>query len=123
MKTKKQLEKIIKDAKEELWEREAAEKLKNNKKLVGQCFRYHNCYSCPKGPEDYWWTYKQIIHLRKDGDLVGFEFQIDSEKKASVEIDEWSHIDSWQPISRELFESEWQKLKDYISDTKERVCW
>ncbi len=49
-----------------------------NERLVGKCFVYRNCYSCPKTDADYWWLYIRIIRLDEDGDLYATEFQIDA---------------------------------------------
>lgn len=57
MKTKRQLERTIQAARNELWKRQAVEQERFAKKLVGKCYRYRNSYSCPQTEADYWWLY------------------------------------------------------------------
>lgn len=51
--------------KEQVDEREIAPK---RRALVGRCFRYRNCYSCPDKPSDYWWLWLRIVGV--DGGCV-----------------------------------------------------
>ena len=46
------------------------------KKKIGICYKYHNCYSCPEKPSDYWWIYIKIIGL-KDDEYITETFQED----------------------------------------------
>lgn len=56
------------------------------KSMVGTHWRYRNSYSCPKGPEDYWFVYRRIDSLNKSGEVTYSEFQCDKDGKVSLEI-------------------------------------
>jgi hypothetical protein len=113
----KELREIVGKACQEIDEIETAERIKENKALVGKCFRYHNCYSCPEKNTDYWWCYRQITGLDEYGDLLSWEFQIDKDGK--VEIDPSSYFgrqvdDGWQPITKAQFQKAWDKTREVV---------
>jgi hypothetical protein len=62
----------------ELRDLEAAENEKLGAALVGQCFRYRNCYSCP-GPDDYWFMYMKVTGIDAEGKCLVTSFQIDKD--------------------------------------------
>lgn len=92
----------------------------DDKKLIeskiGKCFKYHNCYSCPKTEKDYWWTYFKIIGVGEYEDEVECdEFEID--KNGQIEIKRvrmggiWMFRDSsYEPISVEEFNKATDKI-------------
>lgn len=45
------------------------------KKHVGTYLKYRNSYSCPQGPEDYWWVYGRVTDVSGYGDFVQFEME------------------------------------------------
>ena len=83
--TKTDLEAAIRQARNELDALEAAERLRGNEALVGRCFSYRNCYSCPEGPDDYWTMYARVEGLDEYGCLVLLLFQTDKDGRFSVE--------------------------------------
>lgn len=45
-------------------------------KRIGSCYKYRNCYSCPKIDDDYWWVYYKIVGIDpNDKQLVVESFQ------------------------------------------------
>lgn len=64
---------------------EAADLREQASKLVGKCFRYRNCYSCPKSDADYWWVYQRVIRSTKQGYLILFSFQVDQYGRFEIE--------------------------------------
>lgn len=75
--SKAELERVIREAREELSGQEVAEARAVNAALVGKCFAYRNCYSCPQGSEDYWTMYARVEGLDEYGNLVILKFQTD----------------------------------------------
>ena len=65
MSGKKELERIIKDARNQLRQIEEKELLAYNSLQVGRCFKVRSYYSCPQGPKDYWWQYR-MVYATKD---------------------------------------------------------
>lgn len=87
---------------------EAEQKDERNSSVVGRCFKYHNSRS---GLER-WWMYSSVVEV-KDGSLVAFSFQTDSDGKTEIEPENRIHSDSfagcsgYKEITREEFEEQW----------------
>ena len=65
----------------ELDEQEAGPK---RRQLIGRCFKYRNCYSCPEKPSDYWWLWFRATGT--SGWMVtGPKIQCDSNGKIDIE--------------------------------------
>lgn len=64
---------------------EDEKRLKAGRKLVGKCFKYRNCFSCPSSDADYWWLYCRVLGLTKNGHPEGIHFQVDRDGRASME--------------------------------------
>ncbi len=50
---------------------------------IGNCYKYHNCYSCPQSEADYWWMYVKVVGVR-DGSYRVLTFAIDSYHKMQI---------------------------------------
>lgn len=87
---------------------------RKNLKLLGTCWKYHNCYSCPEGPEDYFWTYRQIIDT-KDITLICLECQIDKYGTPHIRLenhdcyDKFGLYSGWEQITAKEFEDALEK--------------
>lgn len=55
------------------------------KKLEGRHFRIRNCYSCPRGPEDYWWLYRTLVKVTRERSIVVNDFEVDKDGQLRVE--------------------------------------
>lgn len=83
--------------------------------LIGKFFKYRNCYSCPEKPSDYWYLYRAVSGQKRDGALVGWDFQQD--KYGAITIKALRHeyalsmgSDSgWREIERKEFIRAFQK--------------
>lgn len=54
-------------------------------KLVGKHFKVRNSYSCPRGPEDYWFVYRTLVLAdKKEGHGTWHEFQVDKDGQLTV---------------------------------------
>jgi len=114
---KRELEKQVKALREELDEIETREQIKETKKLVGKCFKYRNCYSCPESEGDYWWLYSKVLDQNKEGDLHTLSFEKDKYNKVNIEWGRHTNPyegDSYIPIKEEEFAEAWTKLLQEI---------
>lgn len=66
----------------------AAEAYEQAKKLVGKCFKYRNCYSCPDSDADYWWLYRRVVSASKDGYVKMFTFQTDKYGQTTIKVED-----------------------------------
>jgi len=98
----------------QIWELEATERRKASDRLVGKCFLYRNCYSCPKGPEDYWNLYQRVLRVTHDGNLQVFSFQVDKDGVISVETRTRSSGSLGEQISAAKLKAAWRVLKRRI---------
>lgn len=78
-KTTEQLKEEATQIQEELRKRSAEERRKASEGLVGKCFVYRNCYSCPKGPDDYWNLYSRVTGLDARGTPTGVTMEDDGQ--------------------------------------------
>lgn len=97
---------------ERIWKLEADERRARNLRLVGKCFVYRNCYSCPRGPEDYWNLYQRVLRITADGNIQVFSFQADKDGVVSIETKTRSaSISLGEPISPAKFRAAWKIMK------------
>jgi hypothetical protein len=117
MDRKTELQKIIKNCREELYTIEHKEQFESIRLLVGKYYKFKNSYSCPKNAEDYWWLYEKIEGIDKDDDLYGFEFQTDKYGDINIKrkIFTYPNMDNWIEITEEEFRSEWKKVVKIIN--------
>jgi hypothetical protein len=93
-------------------ELEAAEREKRLRPYVGRFFRLQNNYSCPPGPEDYWWLYQRIDGV-DDFSLTGFQFQRDNASRFSAERTGSIYVrEEWEEITAEQWAAAWWKFLD-----------
>lgn len=108
----KALEKERVKISQKIWAAEALEREKENKNLIGKCFKYRNCYSCPEKESDYWYIYTMIRSA--DGHkLRAHEFQVD--KNGRVEINAKAEYfrsltDGWREIPDTEYFLAWNAL-------------
>jgi hypothetical protein len=82
--TKKEAEAKLREARAVLAAHEDAERRAKGASLIGRCFRYRNCYSCPQSEADYWWLYLRVTDMNEHGSLQGWSFQTDKDGRVSV---------------------------------------
>lgn len=103
---KEDLERQIRKLRTELnkiQDRENAERFSG---LVGKCFVYRNCYSCPEKPGDYWNSYCQVRSITGSyADVM--EFEIDKDGMIRIHHNRCVPANmlgsSWQPITLPQF--------------------
>lgn len=83
--TKESLSAEVARLREQLAAIEEAEQAEQNAALVGKCFKYRNCYSCPQSDADYWWLYIIVTGVGEHGAMKGWSFQTDSAGKITIE--------------------------------------
>lgn len=113
VKSKEQLEAEIAPLQAALMRLKDDEILAESKALVGKCFKYRNCYSCPK-PDEYWWLYVKVTGV---GDYwpITFQFQTDKDGKIEVEVSKHhSRLSGYTEITDAEFNREWRKVQKRI---------
>lgn len=97
-----------------------AERHEANRALVGKTFRYHNNYSCPEKPRDYWWIYAKVQKCAKDGYLTVFMFETDKYGAVRIRTEKYMNYmsDGYQPIAPAKFAKAWRDLQRKIGITK-----
>lgn len=115
MATKKQLQATMRKAQAELWEIERKERIKALRSRVGKCFKYRNCYSCPKDESERWWLYAAVLSIDKDGYLETIQFQTDKDGRLDIKRDTQfgDMAGNWFLISRHEFDA---ALADFLAD-------
>ena len=105
-KRKANLEKQMYAIRKELSAIEEADNEARFSGLIGRCFSYRNCYSCPKTDKDYWLTYCRVNSISGSYANV-MEFQIDSTGRITMEPDTCMQAAmlgaSWTQISPAAF--------------------
>jgi hypothetical protein len=99
------------DAHAQLSRIEAEARRTENARLIGQFFRYRNCYSCPETDADYWWAYAVVTRLDDDGRPWSFQFERDKNGDVSIQIDK-PHVARWEPCGELEFERAWRDIVD-----------
>lgn len=93
-----------------------AERTEENAALVGKCFRYRNCYSCPEKPSDYWPLYAKVQRIDKHGYLTVFTFETDKDGAVRIKTEKFMmSMSGYEPITLDRFKAEWRNLKRRIS--------
>lgn len=114
MNRKDELKAIAKAARDELNALEAAEKLAVARPLVGKCYVYRNCYSCPEGPADYWPMYLRVTGINDNSELETVQFQQDKYGKIFIEAGcLWPHMvgeERYREITPDAMRKAWRKL-------------
>ncbi len=104
----KELREQIGKLREEEYEIEKAERIKQNKGLVGKCFKYLNSY----GSSEKWWLYTKVLRLDDEGYPVAWRFQIDCHGQIEISPpEERSYVypgNGYQPITVAEFGKQWR---------------
>lgn len=112
MSRKEELEGAIRVLRGELGAIEDAEHEAHKLALVGKCFKYRNCYSCPEKPSDYWWVYRIVLAPNSV-----LDFQIDKDGKLTVEPNGYYYptMTGWKEITRAELNTAWAGVVGRIS--------
>lgn len=121
VKTKEQLEAELRPIQQALGRLRDQEARKESTSLIGRCFKYKNCYSCPDKPSDYWWMYIKVVgasHWPKT-----FEFQTDKYGHLTVKTDKHAigvghEGNGYVPITVKEFDAAWRKVQKRIAKLK-----
>lgn len=117
-KTKEELQADFVRARRALEKIEAAERLAENKKLIGKCFRVRNNYSVPAKPSDYWWLYTKVIGADAYN-LKVFQFQIDKDGRIDINQRElYRRVSDYQPITTDAFTRAWKSVQKRVAKLK-----
>lgn len=77
--------------------------------LVGKCFTYRNCYSCPEKPSDYWNSYCLVSRITGAYATV-LEFEIDKDGMIRIHHERCIPASmlgsSWKEITRAQFNTQ-----------------
>lgn len=112
-KRKRALQKTINKSRDELNKYEVIEKVKQNQKFVGKCFKYINSY----GSGEKWPLYSIATGITSSGNLTAFLFERTSHDEINIRVDKWAGIYLMgKEISKEEFLEAWAELKTHISD-------
>lgn len=114
--SKAELEKIAKDAGLKLSRMRDAERVEENRPLVGKTFRYRNSGGSAK-----WWLYAKVVGLAKDGMLQIMTFE--TQKSGDIAIAATRHMYTmatygYVPCQRRTFQREWRALQKRIARMK-----
>ena len=113
--TRKQLELIVISARSELDDLDWKETAKINADLLGKCYKFKDCYSCPEKESDYWYVYKQYLRL-EGREILALCFYVDKYDKISLSLmREHGDLSGWTEIGLQEFWDEWLNLKTKIS--------
>lgn len=85
-------------------------------KLIGNCYRFKNCYSLPERASDYWWFYVKITHMDEHGVLRGTAFQRDKEGKIEIDKNAYVSVASivrYEPLADAVFDVEFLRIIEY----------
>lgn len=66
METKEELKAKLKKIEDAEYQALIDEHYPHFQAMIGKCFKYKNCYSCPESEDDYWWKYTKIASIEKD---------------------------------------------------------
>jgi hypothetical protein len=104
--TEKQLCKIIQDARIKLNDVENKRKEKENKRLIGKCFKYRNSI----GSDNNWWLYMIVL----DSKLRMFSFEKTAMGEWRINKDDVYYNTDRVEITRNEFAGEWLKCQAEI---------
>lgn len=95
---------------------EGARLAEENAAVVGKCFKYRNCYSCPKDDSERWWLYQRVTSVTKHGRLNVFSFQVDKDGQFSCEETTRSVGILGEPITLKQFQHAWRITARMLND-------
>lgn len=115
---KQRLQEQLAPLQAELHRIEDAEKKAESVAFLGKCFKYRNNYSCPKGPQDYWWLYAKVIGMGEYWP-VAFEFQTDKDGQITIREKEcFSRLKGHNEITQKEFDAAWRKVQQAVAKRK-----
>ena len=95
----------------QLYALENAKRYKQNKKKVGKFYKYSNSYS----DGDRWWLYLAVTDIMKNGELIGWSFELTSDDKVNIDMHDYCHLtDMSDEIVEDEFIAEWDNLIEYL---------
>lgn len=96
-----------------------AERLAENKGLLGKTFRMRNDYSCPEKPSDYWWVYAKVQKVGRDGMLTVLRFDTDKYGAMQVQVERYQHhMAYYTEITPAAFNKAWRAFQKKVASTK-----
>lgn len=121
MKTKEQLEAELRPIQNALGKLRDQEAKKEAAAVVGKCFKYRNCYSCPSKASDYWWMYIKVTGATHWPQT--FEFQTDKYGHLTVKTDKMAIVvgkegNGYTPITVKEFNAAWRTVQQRIARMK-----
>ena len=90
--------------------------ISDNRSLLGKCFRFRNCYSCPEGPGDYWFLYSRVDHLDEGGSPCGISVQKDMDGRITIQANDRVYITGAEEITASKFNKEVAVIEQEIID-------
>lgn len=97
---------------------EASDRVAQGKTLVGKCFKYRNCYSCPEKPSDFWWSYTVVTAIDDHGWLTLLSFQSDKNGRVEIKTDVLmysGYLPGYVEITTNELAGAWLDLGKHIS--------
>lgn len=117
-KTEEQLLAEMAPLQAELRKRRDEKALAEARALVGKCFKYRNCYSCPQEESDYWWLYSKVTGV---GDYSARAFRFQTDKYGKTEV-EWNvrqpSTGGYIEISAKEFNAAWREVQRRVARMK-----
>jgi hypothetical protein len=97
-----------------------AERLEENKGLLGKTFKYRNSHSCPEKPSDYWWHYTKVQAVDDAGMLTLFQFDTDKYGTIAIGVREHAYnvLGGSIRIPASEFNKAWRALQKKIENTQ-----
>lgn len=94
---------------------ENKKRIDENKKHVGQCFKYRNSYGGSDDRER-WWLYKKITGIDRYGYLSSISFEDDKCGRLNVHSNKMViSLDEYTPISKKGFNAALRSFKKKIN--------
>lgn len=117
-KRKRELLKIISEAREEIDRAEIAEEEKKSKPLIGRFFKTRNNYSSSDKPSDYWWMYRRVTSA-EGNKLTTVDFFKDQYGRCTIEHSyTFTHLllesQHTSEIKRHEFQEAWRKFQGEV---------
>jgi len=102
---------------DKIYEAETQDRITENTKMIGKCYRYRNTYG--GGKNEWWWLYKKITGINKDGYRLSFSFETTVGDIIEIKRDIMfgNLLDGgYKEIPLEEFNQAWQDLRDSLPE-------
>lgn len=103
---------------------------KFEKEWVGRCFKFKNCYSCPKSSKDYWFIYARIEKIEginfyneeiPEPNFYILSFENDKQGRVTFEYDKYHlRMQDWKEITTEEFDKQFNKTIGFLIN--KQIC-